>query len=42
MSGYDESEVMEKFKKQGISGFLHKPYLLKTLEEIVQRVLSQK
>jgi CheY-like chemotaxis protein len=39
-SGYDEQEATQRFAGQGVAGFLHKPYELKSLRAELQRVLE--
>lgn len=39
-SGYDEQMVMELFKSEGISGFIQKPLVLKSLKSELRRVLE--
>lgn len=37
-SGYNEQEITQKFAGKGLNGFLHKPYLLATLEEVIKSI----
>jgi len=39
MSGYGEAESLSKFDSDAIAGFLHKPFPLKSMEEILRKVL---
>jgi CheY-like chemotaxis protein len=39
-SGYDEEEATRRFAGQGLAGFLHKPFQLKSLRAELQRVLK--
>ncbi len=38
-SGYDIEEATERFEGQGLSGFIHKPYMLDALEKEIERVI---
>lgn len=40
-SGYSERESMNLFKNKKIGGFLHKPYILDDLKEIINKVLTK-
>jgi len=37
-SGYNEQEVSQKFVGKGLAGFLKKPYLLDSLQKMIQKV----
>ena len=39
-SGFDEAEALRRFAGLGLAGFLHKPFALGTLVDLVQKVLS--
>lgn len=40
-SGYGESEIAERFAGKRLAGFLHKPYSLSDLSDILRRALSE-
>jgi PAS domain S-box-containing protein len=39
-SGFDASELTERFAGRGFAGFIQKPYQIKTLEEVVQQTIQ--
>jgi CheY-like chemotaxis protein len=39
-SGYDEQDAVRRFAREGLSGFLHKPYLLHELEARLDEALD--
>ena len=39
-SGYNEQEVSQKFVGKGLAGFLKKPYLLDSLQKLIQQVTA--
>jgi CheY-like chemotaxis protein len=39
-SGYDETKAMSGYHPERIQAFLHKPYLLDDLREVLSRVLG--
>lgn len=41
MSGYSEEQSLSKFGSDDIAGFLHKPFPLEAMEEILRKVLPQ-
>lgn len=41
-SGYSDDDVMAEFREYGFSGAVAKPYSIKTLGEIVQKVIEKK
>ena len=40
MSGYAEEEASVGFIDQAVSGFLHKPFTIEELREVLQAVLA--
>ncbi|MBN1866267.1 PAS domain S-box protein [Candidatus Sumerlaeota bacterium] len=38
-SGYSEKEATRRFTSEGLTGFLQKPYLMRELREMIERVL---
>jgi FixJ family two-component response regulator len=40
-SGYGEDEIMIKFTKDNLAGFIHKPYNEKQLTDKVRDIFSQ-
>jgi PAS domain S-box-containing protein len=40
MSGFDESDVLERFKGEDIAGFIHKPFELKTIHYTLRKALA--
>lgn len=41
MSGYSEEESVSRFEEDAIAGFLHKPFPLEVLEEVLRGVLPE-
>lgn len=41
MSGYSEAQSLSKFGSDAIAGFLHKPFPLESMEDILRRVLPK-
>ncbi|MCC5844042.1 MAG: response regulator [Verrucomicrobia bacterium] len=41
MSGYSEEQSLSKFESNDIAGFLHKPFPLESMEEVLRKVLPQ-
>ena len=39
-SGYDESDVMQRFAGEGLAGFIQKPYQGASLREKLKQVLE--
>ena len=39
-SGYSEQEALQRFTKEGLSGFIQKPYRIQTLKDELTRVLK--
>ncbi|MCD6326569.1 response regulator [bacterium] len=39
-SGYSEQDVVERFAGMGLTGFIHKPYMLGTLMKKLQQILT--
>jgi two-component system cell cycle sensor histidine kinase/response regulator CckA len=40
MSGFDESEVLSRFRSKDVAGFIHKPFSFPVLREKVQEILA--
>jgi len=40
-SGYNEQEVSQKFVGKGLAGFLKKPYLLDSLQKMIQKITGE-
>ncbi len=40
-SGYNEHEAMQRFTREGLAGFIQKPYRLKALTEKLQHILRE-
>jgi len=41
MSGFDESDVLERFRGEDIAGFIHKPFEMKTIHDALRRALAR-
>lgn len=40
-SGYDEQEALHRNSENGLAGFIHKPYHLSALEDIIRQILGE-
>jgi DNA-binding NtrC family response regulator len=40
-SGYDEQTALSQFKREGLAGFIQKPYQLQNLAQKIHRILNR-